>query len=158
MEYLQLEKNNVVKARIRDIEGNDTDCVLEFDIEDIEMPLKVSKCEFEHKKNIQWLRNQFVIINKKQDKNEGYLTRNERLKLNAFNEFYKKEMDNMDLIIGEGKTKEILKAMKRKPYYSMYDDINKLLEPILPRLQQTTDDIIKKIEEKYKPKEDNVIE
>ena len=158
-DFIQLPKNNVVRYGIKDENGNVIDCVLEFDVEDIEMPLKVSKAEFQHKKNLQWLRNQFLIIDKKDNgKNDGLISWKQRQQLEAFSEFYKKEIEIIDLIIGEGNTKKILNAMHRKPYYSMFEDINDLLEPILPKLQTTTDDIIKKIEDKYKIKEDNVIE
>lgn len=157
-EYLQLKPNNIVKAIVKDVEGNETECEIAFDLEDIEMPLKISKCEYEHNKNEQWLRNQFIIIEKKQDKQDGYLTYRERLKLEAYKEFYEKEIKALDLILGEGKTNEILKAMKRKPYYSMFDDINEMLEPILPKLKQTTDDITNKIKAKYTQKEEDTLE
>lgn len=159
MEYIQLKKDNVVRIGIKDQEGKETDCILEFDMEDIELPLKISKCEFEHNKNIQSLKNQFRIIDNKEDrKSNGLLSWKESQKIMAYKDFYEKEMKAIDLVIGEGKTKELLKVMKRNPYYSMFDDINTILEPILPRLKQTTDDITNKIMQKYSKKEDNVLE
>ena len=62
------------------------------------------------------------------------------------------------MILGEGKTNEILKVMKRKPYYSMFEDIIGMLEPIMPKLKQNTDDIINKIKDKYTKKEENTLE
>ena len=38
----------------------------------------------------------------------------------------------------------------RKPYYTMYDDINEYLEPILPKLKTSMDTIENKIKSKYK--------
>ena len=157
--YIQLKEDNVLTVVIKDIEGNETDCELKFDLEDIELPLKISKSEFEHKKNIQWLKNQFVIIDKKPDKkNDGFLSYKQRLKLEAYKEYYEKEENIIDLIIGEGNTKKILKAMKRNPYYSMFDDINELLTPVLPVLESTMDNITDKIKDKYNEKEENIIE
>lgn len=155
---IQLKKDNILREPLYDKEGNITDFVFEFDMEDIELPLKVDKSVYNHRKNEQWLKNQCIIIDKKPDRKEGIFTRNERLKLEAFKEFYKKEIENLDMILGEGKTNELLNAMKRKPYYSMFDDINELLDPILPKLKCTTDDIIKKIKDKYTYKGENVIE
>ena len=149
-EFIQLKDDNVLKVKIKDRDGNYTGCELRFDLEDIELPLKISKIEYEHRKNLEWLKNQFIIIEKKDNpKKDGLITYQERLKLEAFKEFYNREIANMDLFLGEGKTNQILDAMKRKPYYSMFDDINELLEPILPKLQITSDKIVDKIKKKY---------
>ena len=156
---IQIKKNNVLKEPLYDENGNITDFVFEFDMEDIELPLRINQSAFEHKKNVQWIRNQMLIIEKKEDKETGgLLTWKEQQKLNAYKEFYDKEIEAMDMIIGEGKTRELLKVMKRKPYYSMFEDISELLEPLLPKLQNITNDITTKIKEKYSKKEDNVLE
>ena len=42
-EFIQLKEDNVLKVKIKDKDGKDTGCQLQFDLEDIEMPLKVSK-------------------------------------------------------------------------------------------------------------------
>ena len=158
-EFIQLKEDNVLKVKIKDKDGKDTGCQLQFDLEDIEMPLKVSKINYEHQKNVEWLKNQFIIIDKKDNPNkDGLITYKERLKIEAFKEFYNKEMATLDLLLGEGKTKQILDAMQRKPYYSMFDDINELLEPIFPKLQITSEKIIDKIKNKYEVKEENVLE
>ena len=66
-------------------------------------------------------------------------------------------MDALDLFLGEGGTKKLLNG--RKPYYSMYDDISEILEPILPKLKLSADSIVKKIKEKYSnTKENDVLE
>ena len=63
----------------------------------------------------------------------------------------------IDLFLGEGKTQEILDAMGRKPYYTMFDDIMDLLEGELPVLDQTADRLINKIQEKYHIVEEEVL-
>ena len=155
---IKLNRDNILRLGIQTADGEDTGEVLEFDLEDIELPLNASKMEYEHRKNLEWLRNQFVIIEKKQDKQDGLLSYHERLKMEAFKEFYMKEIKTIDLLLGEGKTEQILKAMHRKPYYSMFDDITDMLEPIIPKLEKTTDDIISKIKSKYTKKEENTLE
>ena len=158
-DFIQLKKDNILRIGIKDTEGNDTGEHLEFDLEDIEMPLKLNESEIKHKKNYEYLRNQFVIIDKKEDKKGKFmLSWREEEKVKALQEFYKREMEAMDLFLGEGATKKLLNG--RKPYYSMYDDIMDIIEPIMPKLEANADSIINKIKNKYseKTKEKNVLE
>lgn len=157
-DFIQLKKDNILRIGIKDSEGKDTKEHLEFDLEDIELPLKLSECEFKHKKNIEYLKNQMIIIDKKQDKKGKYiLSSNEKEKILVIKEFYQREIKALDLFLGEGGTNKILNG--RKPYYSMYDDISKIIEPILPKLQIKAQDIAKKIKEKYSnKKEENTLE
>lgn len=156
---IKLKKDNVLREPLFDEYGNRTDFVFEFDLEDIELPLRINQSAFEHKKNLQSLKNHMLIIDKKEDKKTGgLLTWKDQQKLNAYKDFYDKEIKAMDLILGDGKTNELLKAMRRKPYYSMFEDISDLIEPLLPKLQNITDDITSKIKEKYSKKEENILE
>lgn len=159
--FIQVKEDNIQRFRFKDKFGKETNCVLEFDMEDIEMPLKINKSNFEHKKNMQWIKNQFVIIEKKDNgKQEGLISWKQAQQINAMKEFYKREIEILDLVIGEGKTNEILKdVMHRKPYYSMFEDINELLKPIIPLLKNATDDVINKVKEKYgKVEQSDVLE
>ena len=158
-DFIQLKKDNILRIGIKDTEGNDTGEHLEFDLEDIEMPLKLNESEMKHRKNYEYLRNQFVIIDKKEDKKGKFmLSSREEEKVKALQEFYKREMEAMDLFLGEGATKKLLNG--RKPYYSMYDDIMDIIEPIMPKLEVNADNIINKIKNKYSEKtnEKNVLE
>ena len=73
-------------------------------------------------------------------------------------EFYKREMEALDLFLGQNGTNKLLNG--RKPYYSMYEDISEILEPIMPKLKLRADDIVNKIKEKYSNNatEKNVLE
>ena len=158
-DFIQLKKDNILRIGIKDTKGNDTGEHLEFDLEDIEMPLKLNESEMKHRKNYEYLRNQFVIIDKKEDKKGKFmLSWREEEKVKALQEFYKREMEAMDLFLGEGATKKLLNG--RKPYYSMYDDIMDIIEPIMPKLEVNADNIINKIKNKYSEKtnEKNVLE
>ena len=66
--FIQLKKNNILKIGIKDSDGNDTGEHLEFDLEDINLPLRLNECDEKHRKNLEFLRNQFIIIDKKEDK------------------------------------------------------------------------------------------
>lgn len=158
-DFIQLKKDNILRIGIKDIEGNDTGEHLEFDLEDIELPLRLNECDAKHRKNLEHLRNQFVIIDKKEDKKGKFiLSWKEEEKLKVLQEFYKREMEALDLFLGENGTKKLLNG--RSPYYSMYEDINEMLEPIMPKLKLRADDIADKIKQKYsnKANEKNVLE
>lgn len=158
MEYIQLKKSNVQRFGIKTEEGIDTGEFIEIDMEDIELPFRINDCEKKHRENVQQLRNQMIIIDKKQDhKGKELLSSNEEEKLKALRDFYKKEQEALDLFLGEGATMKLLNG--RKPYYSMYDDINEMLRPIMPVLENATNSLTEKIKAKYKnnSEEDNVL-
>ena len=158
-DFIQLKKDNILRIGIKDTEGNDTGEHLEFDMEDIELPLRLNECEAKHRKNMDFLKMQFVIIDKKEDKKGKFiLSWKEEEKLKVLQEFYKRETEALDLFLGENGTKKLLNG--RKPYYSMYEDISEILEPIMPKLKLRADDIANKIKEKYSNKatEKNVLE
>ena len=147
-DFIQLKKSNILRIGIKDSEGNDTGEHLEFDLEDINLPLRLNECDEKHRKNLEFLRNQFIIIDKKEDKKgKKILSWKEEEKLKVLQEFYKREMEALDLFLGQGGTKKILNG--RNPYYSMYEDISEILEPIMPKLKLRADDIAKKIKDKY---------
>lgn len=155
--FIQLKKDNILRFGIKTADGKDTGEHLEFDMEDIELPLRLNQCELEHRKNLQNLHAQIIIIDKKQDKKgKQILSWKEEEKIKAFNEFYKREIKSLDLFLGEGGTAKLLNG--RKPYYSMYEDISDILEPILPKIQERTVSITDKIKAKYDNKKSDVIE
>ena len=86
--FIQLEENDTLKFKIKDSEGNETGEYLEFDLEDIELPLKYQDLLEQDKKNKTWLKNQFVIIEKRQDvKGKKLMSKNEEDKIRAINDF-----------------------------------------------------------------------
>lgn len=156
--FIQLKKDNVIRIGIKDSEGNDTGKYLSFDLEDITLPLRLNDCEEMHRKNIIYLRDTFIIIDKKEDhKGKKILSWKEEEKIKALNLYYKKEMQALDLFIGEGKTQMLLDLMGRNPYYSMYDDISEMLNPILPKLKMNADSIKKQIMTKYGKNNDSEV-
>ena len=149
MEYIQLKKSNVQRFGIKTEDGTDTGEYIEIDMEDIELPFRINDCEKKHRENLQQLKNQMIIIDKKQDhKGKELLSSNEEEKLKALKEFYKKEEEALDLFLGEGGTRKLLNG--RKPYYSMYDDINEMLKPLMPVLEKATNSLTENIKAKYK--------
>lgn len=155
--FIQLKKDNILRIGIKTSDGLDTGEHLEFDMEDINLPLRLNECEEQHRKNINDLRMKVLLIDKKEDKKgKKILSWKEEEKIKLFNEFYEKEMEALDLFLGKGGTAKLLNG--RNPYYSMYEDISEMLKPILPLLKTSADDIIKKVKEKYANKKEDVLE
>lgn len=168
---IQMKQNNVLRVKLKtaDVldkngkileEGKFTGEYLEFDMEDIDTPLKLNQCEHTHRQNITWLKNQYLIIDKRQDvKGKQLLSKNEEDKAKALKEFYNKEIQSLDLFLGKGGTQKILNAMGRNAYLTMFDDISELLQPIIPNIKSIIDDIPNKIKQKYNnTKESDIIE
>ena len=157
-EYIKLKKDNIFRVKIQDSEGNDTGNILEFDLEDLELPFKAQESEYQHRKNLEKLKADFILADKKPNKKgKKLMSSREEEKLKALREFYNKEEKALDLFLGEGGTRKILNG--RNPYYEMFDDITEYLEPITPKLKLHKNNIIEKIKKKYNTrKEDNVIE
>lgn len=140
------ENDNIVK----DKDGNEV--YLEFDLGDIELPLRHNKCINAIKQAKVKLKNQFKIIDRKQDhKGKQLLSANEEAKAKAIENFYDEMEVAMDLFLGEGGTKKFLNG--RKPYWEMYDDLSEAIEPFLDKMKLTTTDMIDRIKSKY-----NVVE
>ena len=153
-EFIQLKKDNILKIGIKDAEGKETGEHLEFDLENIELPLKYNQAIYEHNKNLEYIKVQFALIDKKEDKKgKGILSSNDRERYNVLKEFYKREMHALDNFLGENGTKKMLNG--RNPYYEMFNDIDKAINPILPLLNTKLEDIEKKIKSKYSNKEEN---
>lgn len=157
MENIQLKQDDLLRIGIRRADGTDTGNFLEFDLEDIELPIRLQECIEQHKKNIQYIKSQFVIIDKKEDKKgKKLMSANQEAKIKAMNDFYKKEIEALDLFLGKDGTYKILDG--RKPYFTMFEDINEYIEPIIPLMEKRAGTIEEKIKTKYAKKESDVLE
>lgn len=160
-DYIQLKKRNTLKIGLKDENGNEKKdengnlVYLEFDLEDIELPLKWNKCEFLIRKAQQDLKWDFIIIDKHQDvKGKMLLSKNEEDKIKATQKYYKTMEEAMDLFLGKGGVQKIFGDTR---YYTMYADLVEMLKPILPKLKINVDDISKKIKSKYKSQDEEVL-
>ena len=157
--YIQLKNENVVRFDIKDMNGVPTGDYLEFDLEDIELPLIYQDIIEEDKRARAYLKNQFLIIDKKQDhKGKKLLSSNEEEKIKVINEFYKKEVEIYNKFLGENGVQKLLCG--RKLRLSTLNEISEIIvNDIAPKLNVTMDNITDKIKNKYGgKKEDNVIE
>ena len=64
---IKLNKDSILRLKIETSDGKDTGEILEFDLEDIALPLKYQELLEKDKKNKEQLRNQMLIIDKRQD-------------------------------------------------------------------------------------------
>ena len=154
------ESKDILRLKIKDEKGNDTGNFLEFNLGDLDYLLILQDMMEADKKNREYLKNQYTIIDKKQDhKGKKLFSSNEEAKIKATNEFYKKEAEIYDMFLGKDGVKKLLNG--RKLTLARLDEKNKKKEKaILPKLQIKAEDIKKNIMAKYsnKAKRDDVIE
>ena len=163
MDYINLKKRKeVFKLGIIDEEGQiikdeqGNEIVLEFDLGDIELPLKYNRCINEINLARSTLKRQLNIIRKKQDhKGKQLLSSNEELKIKAMKEFYRDMEKAMDLFLGEGGTKKFLNG--KSPYREMFDDLSEAIEPFLEKMKISVSDMTARIKNKYKIKESDIL-
>ena len=159
IQKIGLKNENILKLEIVDEKGNSKGEFLEFDLEDIELPFKYQEIIEKLKKSRQNLKNQFTIIEKKQDhKGKKLMSYNEEEKLKALNNFYNEQVEIYNIFLGENGVQKLLNG--RKLRWTTLTEIDELIEKqIAPQLNVTMDDITKKIKSKYSnKKEDNILE
>lgn len=157
--YIQLEKNeDVLRFKIKDEEGKDTGNYLEFNLADIELPLKYQMMIEEDKKARAYLQNQFRIIDKKQDhKGKKLLSSNEEERIKALVNFYKKEEEIYNIFLGENGVKKLLNGQPLSwTSLGQIDEI--IVKYIQPKLETNVVDIKDRIMKKYNKKQSDIIE
>ena len=147
--FIKLSKDNVLRLGIQTAEGKGTGEVLEFDLEDVELPLRYQELIEKDKKNKEYLRNLMVIIDKREDvKGKKLLSKNEEDKIKAINEFFKKEVEIYNMFLGDNGVQKLLNG--RKFGWTTLQEIDEIIEKqIAPHLDVNMEDITKKIKEKY---------
>lgn len=158
-DIIQLKRNeNILRLRIKDEDGNDTGNFLEFNLEDIELPIRYQEIIELDKKNRLDLKNKYAIIDKKQDhKGKKLLSSNEEARIKATIEFYKKEVEIYNMFLGKNGVEKLLNG--RQLSWSTLQEIDEIIEKaIVPKLEISAENIKKKIMSKYGTKRDDVIE
>ena len=147
--FIQLNKSSVLRLGIKTDKGEDTNEYLEFDLEDIELPLRYQELLEKDKKNKEYLRNQIIIIDKKKDvKGKKLLSKNEEDKIKAVNEFFKKEVEVYNMFLGENGVQKLLNG--RKIGWTTLQEIDEIIEKqIAPHIDFSMDKITQKVKEKY---------
>lgn len=146
---IKLNKEETLKLNIIDSEGNDTGEYLEFNLEDIELPLRYQELIEKDKKNKENLRNQLLIIEKRQDvKGKKLLSKNEEDKIRALNNFFIKEVEVYNMFLGPRGVEKLLNG--RKFTWTTLQEIDEIIETqISPHLDVNIQKITDKVKEKY---------
>lgn len=147
--YVQLNKNDILRLKIRTVDGKETGEVLEFDFEDIELPLKYQELIEKDKKNREKLKNQIYMIDKRQDvKGKKLLSKNQEDKIRALNEFFKNEIEVYNIFLGENGVQKLLNG--RKIGWTTLQEIDDIIEKqIAPHVKINLEKINDKVKEKY---------
>ena len=148
---IQIEEKNVLKFNVKKENGEDTGLVIKIDLQDIELPLRINKMQELHEKNISILKQKYAVLEKQEDKKgTGLLTWKQEEQVKLLREFYDNDMKALDMFIGQGMTKKILKAIDRFPYYDMFDDIVNAFEPVLEKIEVEAGKMVADMEKKIK--------
>lgn len=147
--FIKLNKDNILRLGIMTADGKDTGEVLEFDLEDIELPLKYQELLERDKKNKEYLRNQMIIIDKRQDvKGKKLLSKNKEDKIKALDNFFKEEIKVYDMFLGDDGVKKLLNG--RKIGWATLQEIDEIIgKQIAPHIDISMDKITQKVKEKY---------
>ena len=146
---IKLKEDNVLRLGIQTSEGENTGEFLEFDLADIELPLRYQELIEKDKKNKEHLRNQMLIIDKREDvKGKKLLTKNEEDKIRALNDFFIKEIEVYNMFLGPRGVEKLLNG--RKFTWTTLQEIDEIIEKqITPHLDMSMENITNQIKEKY---------
>lgn len=146
--FIQLKNDDVLRLEIRTSEGESTGNFLEFNLEDIELPLKYQDLIEKDKKNKEQLKNQMLIIDKREDvKGKKLLIKNEEDKIKAINDFFNKEIEVYNMFLGDNGVQKLLNG--RKIGWTTLQEIDEIIEK---QMSPHIDISMKKITEKNKTK------
>ena len=147
--FIQLSKSDVLRLGIRTEDGKETGEYLEFDLEDIELPLRYQELMEKDKRNKENLRNQLLIIDKREDvKGKKLLSKNEEDKIRVVNEFFVKEVEVYNMFLGTRGIEKLLNG--RKFTWTTLQEIDDIIETqILPKLNISMKKITDKVKAKY---------
>lgn len=159
MEELKIVLNNsedIKRFYVYTKDGKKTGEHLDFDLEDIELIDRLDRIYNKILKNQQWIKNEMVVIEKKQDfkKKNSLMSNNEKLKYEAIKKYYNEQRNAFDLFLGENGVEKLLYG--RKFEWGTLNEISEIISnQIYPQLKISMKNITEKVKEKYKNKIEN---
>ena len=147
--FIKLGKSDILRLGIKTDDEKDTGEFLEFDLEDIELPLRYQELLEKDKRNKTELRNQLLIIDKRQDvKGKKLMSKNEEDKIKALNDFFKKETEVYNMFLGENGVQKLLNG--RKLGWTSLQEIDEIItKQVAPYLDLNMTKITEKVKKKY---------
>ena len=153
---IKLAKDDILRLRIKTADGKDTGESLEFDLEDLELPLRYQEMMEKDKKNVEWLEKELTAIKKRQDiKGKKLLSKNEEDALKAINKYFQQEAEIYNMFLGENGVEKLLNG--RKLGWTSLEEIGNIIKnqivPYFEKIGKEAEDKINMIKEKYKKAE-----
>ena len=146
---IKLNESDVLTLKIETSDGKATGECLIFDLADIELPLRYQELIEKDKKNKENLKNQLLIIDKREDvKGKKLLSKNEEDKIRALNDFFVKEVEVYNMFLGPRGVEKLLNG--RKFTWTTLEEIDEIIEKqIAPHIEINMKSITDKIKNKY---------
>ena len=146
---IKLNESDVLTLKIETSDGKVTGECLTFDLADIELPLRYQELIEKDKKNKEYLKNQILIIDKREDvKGKKLLSKNEEDKIRALNDFFVKEVEVYNMFLGPRGVEKLLNG--RKFTWTTLEEIDEIIEKqIAPHIEINMKSISDKIKNKY---------
>ena len=155
---IKLNERDTIRLDITTFEGEKTGEYIEFDLEDISLPLRYRDLVVKDKENRNWYDKEVIIINKRQDvKNkDGILTKNQEDLLKATEQFFNKEIEIYNMFLGENGVQKLLNG--RKFGWTSLNEIDEIIKKqILPVLNDKVKSMEDLIKNKYSTTDEEVI-
>lgn len=158
--FIKLEgSKDTKKFWIKTQEGKETGEYIEINLEGIGILDRIDQFYHEYPKNRKWIRDEFLIIRKKQDftKKGEFMSNNERLEYEAVKKYYNMQKKTFDLFLGKGGVEKLLYG--RELEWNTIEEIQKVIvEQIIPQLDVTMKNISDKIVKKYNVNKEDIEE
>lgn len=147
--YIQLEKDSVLRLQILDANKQPTGESLEFDLEDTELLLRYQTLLEEDKKLRSKLKNELYLISKRQDvKGKKFLSKNEEDSLRTINDFFKDETKVLNMFLGENGVEKLLNG-RRFSWFTLREIDKIVTKQIAPYIDKAMNNLTNKIKEVY---------
>lgn len=148
--FIQLVQDDSLVFEIKDANGNPTGEFIKIKVNDVELALRYQELVEKNKKNKEWLRNQYLIIEKRQDvKGKKLLSKNEEDLYKALDEFYKREVEVYNMFLGENGVEKLLNGSKMG-WDSLHIIDGYIEKYIKPYIEGDMNNLKKKIIDLYK--------
>jgi hypothetical protein len=158
--FIKLEgSKDTKKFWITTKEGKETGEYIEINLEGLGILDRIDQFYHDYPKNRKWIRDELLIIKKKQDftKKGQLMSNNQRLEYEAVKKYYNMQKNTFNLFLGENGVDKLLYG--RELEWDTIEEIQKIIvEQIIPELDVTMDKISNKIIKKYNISKEDIEE
>lgn len=150
---IRLAKDNILRLKITAADGTPTGESLEFDLEDLDLPLRYQEMLERDKKNVDWLEKELIAIKKRPDmKGKKLLSKNEEDAVKVIKQYFEQEAEIYNVFLGENGVEKLLNG--RKLGWTSLEQIGNIVKnqivPYFDKMGKEAEAKINEIKEKYK--------